>query len=265
MDVSNFKYKRGLTPEEAALFATGLDGFSRLVDVKKQLDSDSEFFPTSSHEAEMVPLSRSDWQSFIDNYESTHEAYGEAKAITEALIDELWIAYSKIDDPDCDNLTHQDTCIEIFSEMRRAPDDEYSYSPIPEHTKITRRSLAVWFYHHDQEIAKKFDPSVKLMKSNDNKSIKQDLDKLQKENSELKKNIKNLEITSQEKPLGSKERNSLLILIGALCKEVGINPNDRGIATSLELMTQNIGAPLTDDTIRNILKQIENAISSRSK
>lgn len=68
----------------------------------------------------------------------------------------------------------------------------------------------------------------------------------------------------KERPLGSKEKNSLLILIAALCNEFGVDLKVRGIASSLELMTHNLGAPLTDDTIRKFLKQIEGAVSSRS-
>lgn len=67
------------------------------------------------------------------------------------------------------------------------------------------------------------------------------------------------------KPLTSKERNSLLILIGALCKDANIDYNQRGIASSLEKMTEILGAPVTDDTIRNILKQIDDAVILRSK
>jgi hypothetical protein len=68
-----------------------------------------------------------------------------------------------------------------------------------------------------------------------------------------------------EKPLTSKERNSLLVLIGALCKEFGIDPIERGAATPLVAMTETLGAPLTGDTIRKILNQIENAVDLRSK
>lgn len=73
------------------------------------------------------------------------------------------------------------------------------------------------------------------------------------------------ESSEKNKPLTSKERNSLLILIGALCKQVDIDPNKRGVASSLMGMTELIGAPLTDDTIRKILNQIKPAIESRSK
>lgn len=68
-----------------------------------------------------------------------------------------------------------------------------------------------------------------------------------------------------EVPLGTTERNSLLKLIGAMCKELKIDHNKRGVATALEAMTEINGAPLTDDTIRKILKQIDSAVSSRVK
>lgn len=83
---------------------------------------------------------------------------------------------------------------------------------------------------------------------------------------EVTRFIQSLEDTPLEaKPLTSKERNSLLILLGAVCKHSDIEPSQRGIATSLVAMTELIGAPLTDDTIRKILNQIEPAIESRSK
>jgi hypothetical protein len=71
--------------------------------------------------------------------------------------------------------------------------------------------------------------------------------------------------TVSNRPLTSKERNSLLVLIGALCSELEIDPSQRGVATSLELMTQKIGAPLTDDTIRKVLNQINEAVEARNK
>lgn len=83
---------------------------------------------------------------------------------------------------------------------------------------------------------------------------------------EVTRFIQTLEDTPLEaKPLNSKERNSLLVLLGAVFNHSDIEPSQRGIATSLVVMTELIGAPLTDDTIRKILNQIEPAIESRSK
>lgn len=83
---------------------------------------------------------------------------------------------------------------------------------------------------------------------------------------EVTRFIQSLEDTPLlEKPLTSKERNSLLVLIGALCKEVKIDPSKRGVAPALVEMTEILGAPLTDDTVRKILKQIDDAVSLRNK
>jgi hypothetical protein len=59
-----------------------------------------------------------------------------------------------------------------------------------------------------------------------------------------------------EKPLSTKERNSMLTLIAALCKQAKIDPKQRGVATALAASTEFVGKPLTDDTIRGILKQV---------
>lgn len=84
--------------------------------------------------------------------------------------------------------------------------------------------------------------------------------------SEITRFIQSLEGTPQEeKPLGTNERNTLLVLIAALCKEANVDWNKKGIAGSLVLMAELIGAPLSGETIRKILKQIEPAVSSRSK
>ncbi|MEL0325095.1 MAG: hypothetical protein VXA00_12125, partial [Rhodospirillales bacterium] len=83
---------------------------------------------------------------------------------------------------------------------------------------------------------------------------------------EITRFIQSLEgLSETEKPLTSKERNSLLVLIGALCKEVDVDPGQRGVAASLVAMTEKLGAPLTDDTIRKILKQIPDAVALRNR
>ncbi len=68
-----------------------------------------------------------------------------------------------------------------------------------------------------------------------------------------------------EKTLQTKERNTLLIMIAALCNEAGIDYGKKGVAVAIEKMTENLGAPITDDTIRKVLHQIEDALASRSK
>ncbi|WP_260259657.1 hypothetical protein [Vibrio intestinalis] len=68
-----------------------------------------------------------------------------------------------------------------------------------------------------------------------------------------------------DKPLGARERNTLLTLIGALCNQLDINPTTRGVTTSIQAMTELVGAPLSDDSIRNILSQVPTALEKRQK
>jgi hypothetical protein len=65
--------------------------------------------------------------------------------------------------------------------------------------------------------------------------------------------------------LGSKERNTLLILIAALCREAKVDYKQRGISAAIQKMTEEIGAPVSDDTINRVLKQIDSALESRSR
>jgi hypothetical protein len=67
------------------------------------------------------------------------------------------------------------------------------------------------------------------------------------------------------KPLATTERNTLLVLIAALCKQAKIDYKERGISGAIVKATEEVGAPVTDDTIRKILNQISDALESRSK
>jgi len=65
-------------------------------------------------------------------------------------------------------------------------------------------------------------------------------------------------------PLKTKERDTLLILIAALCRHGGIDWNQRGIASAIELLTEQLGARVNDDTIRDVLKDISEALRRRT-
>jgi hypothetical protein len=68
-----------------------------------------------------------------------------------------------------------------------------------------------------------------------------------------------------ETSLATRERQTLLIIVGALCRELGINPAERGAAKRLAESTERFGIPVTDETIRKFLKQLEEAEGSRRK
>jgi len=69
----------------------------------------------------------------------------------------------------------------------------------------------------------------------------------------------------EDKPLGTKERRTLLTIIAALCKKAKIDPNQRGAAQTIMALTEELGAKVSDDTIKNYLDQIPDALESRMK
>ena len=73
----------------------------------------------------------------------------------------------------------------------------------------------------------------------------------------------NDESSSTNKPLTPKERNTLFVIIAALCNRCNINTNDRAVAKQIAHFTEVIGAPVTDDTIRNILTKMSDAVDIR--
>jgi hypothetical protein len=69
--------------------------------------------------------------------------------------------------------------------------------------------------------------------------------------------------TGAEKPMTTSERNSLLTIIAALCNYSKINHQKRGAAGQIAKLTANIGAPVSDDTLRRVLAKIPDALESR--
>lgn len=68
-----------------------------------------------------------------------------------------------------------------------------------------------------------------------------------------------------EKPLTTTERNTLLCMISALCAKVGINPSERGSASRIVRLLDKHGTPHSEETVRNHLRKIEDAVESRTK
>jgi hypothetical protein len=66
-----------------------------------------------------------------------------------------------------------------------------------------------------------------------------------------------------EKPLDDRERDTYLIVIAALMKEAGIDRGERGIAKRISFASQEVGAPVSDETVRKVITQIEPAIKRR--
>ncbi|MEB0129721.1 hypothetical protein [Pseudomonas sp. CCI2.4] len=69
----------------------------------------------------------------------------------------------------------------------------------------------------------------------------------------------NLEVS----PLRSSR--TLLTLIAALCKGANIDRNQRGASQRIKELTEQVGVPVNDETIRTVLSGISDALESRSK
>lgn len=75
----------------------------------------------------------------------------------------------------------------------------------------------------------------------------------------------NEEPTKADKPLSTTERNSLLVMIAALCKKAGIDHQKRGSAPMIVKMADEIGVPLDAGTVLTALKQIPDAVGARQR
>lgn len=89
-------------------------------------------------------------------------------------------------------------------------------------------------------------------------------------NSELRNFLKALEPAtiqeSAEKSVTTNERNTLLILIAALCSKAGIDTKARGAASQLAAIANTeVGIALDEGTVLSKLKQISDALESRRK
>lgn len=70
---------------------------------------------------------------------------------------------------------------------------------------------------------------------------------------------------NDEKPIQTTERNSLLTIIAALCDYSAIKYQDRGAANHIVKLTEEIGAAVSDDTVRRALAKIPEALETRRK
>ncbi len=72
-------------------------------------------------------------------------------------------------------------------------------------------------------------------------------------------------VSRVEKPLTTRNRRTLLTLIAALSDYSGIDYKSRGAAMQISRLTDDIGASVTDDTIRSLLADIPDALEARMK
>lgn len=69
----------------------------------------------------------------------------------------------------------------------------------------------------------------------------------------------------EDKALKTTERDTLLIIIAALCNEGKIKLDEKGAAGFIVKLTQDLGAPVSENTIRTALNKIPEALERRAK
>lgn len=70
---------------------------------------------------------------------------------------------------------------------------------------------------------------------------------------------------TNEKPLSTTERNSLLTIIAALCDYSSIKHQERGAVSQIARLTEEIGASVSADTVKRALEKIPDALDARMK
>lgn len=128
--ISLMKWKKGLTAEEAALVATGLEG-CETIDFAKV----------------MVPPH--------DPFDSKTDSLLECEQIYNALLEEIWIA------EEGPNATIRDSLLDIYITGFSYEGQEFAD---PAKSIVTKKSLAEWFWASENEdgkkIALKFNPTI---------------------------------------------------------------------------------------------------------
>lgn len=80
-------------------------------------------------------------------------------------------------------------------------------------------------------------------------------------NSELMRFVQSLEDEPQEvKPLHTKERTTLLLLLGSILKKANFDLNERGVAGKIRRATEANNTPVGEETIRTLLPQIRDVV-----
>jgi hypothetical protein len=65
--------------------------------------------------------------------------------------------------------------------------------------------------------------------------------------------------------LSTREKNTLLTIVAGLCYAARIDWRERGAAARIARLTEEKGAPVSEDTVRRYLDQISGALDSRIK
>lgn len=70
--------------------------------------------------------------------------------------------------------------------------------------------------------------------------------------------------TDPDKPLTTRERRTVLVIIAALCDELKIKTSEHGAAAAITRITEASGYPISADVVEGLIKKIRDARESRT-
>lgn len=113
-----------------------------------------------------------------------------------------------------------------------------------------------WLPNHDQHVDE--------MKASE---LREELKAVKLENAALKARLAQGPVTEPkpDRQMTTRSRRTLLSIIAALAEHAGVDYQARGAAKRLMEITEYFGIPVDDDTIRVVLKDIPDAVESRSR
>lgn len=97
--------------------------------------------------------------------------------------------------------------------------------------------------------------------------LRDELKAVKLENAALKARLAHGPVAGHQadRQMTTRSRRTLLSLIAALADYAGVDCHERGAARRLMEITEHFGIPVNDDTIRAVLKDIPDAVDSRSR
>ena len=223
------KWKTALTAEEAALFASDIDGFKTLVALRQSVISAKNPPPVAYTQGDIEDglvdpeKEEADLAEFIGRAEMAEEIY-------EALLQEIVLA-----DPYEQYTGNVASVLDVAIRAQHSEEMDFIY---PEKCTVTKLSLAKWFWQHDHDIAKKFWPSIteELVYPPQPKQIKPST---------------NIEPAAKTKNAYLKTISSLsAALIGGLTGK----PNTDAEAVLAALAEKAVEAPIGEKALANYLK-----------
>ncbi|MDC0403732.1 hypothetical protein OAM26_01680 [Porticoccaceae bacterium] len=210
------KWKTVLTAEEAALFATGIDGFKSIEKAKTKWVV-SQIAPVEGQEVD----------------EELGEKVQVAEEIYEALLAEIIVADPSDNQP---YLCGATSLLEVAMRVQRSEEIDFI---CPEKCTVTKLSLAKWFWQHDHDIAKKFWPSIteELVYPPQQNQVKPAI---------------NIEPATKSK---NSYLKTIAALSSALIGGLTGKPTTDAEAVLAALAGKNVEAPIKDKALANYLKE----------